>query len=221
MLHNDDVWAELVLDDLRKYSSECCLNLNEPTKKIVEIVEKYEKKYPGFIVKKIFTSNSKKWNQGLQRENTVRMLDDIMPDIVLFPDSDEVFPSNFGEQLLSFYNDSSKESFWLRLLYLWGDKRHFRNDGFFKRIHHVRCFKWSSEVSFLSYMGYACPTNLIKKDKSTRFHSNSPMIHYGYINEFDRKRKIDRMIGWFSDDNERAVIDKNMLILPVPEDIIT
>lgn len=85
----------------------------------------------------------------------------------------------------------------------------------------MRCFKWSSDVSFLSYRGYACPTNLIKKDKGTRFHSSSPMIHYGYINEFDRKRKIDRKIGWFSDNNERSVIDKKMLILPVPDDIIT
>lgn len=56
MLHNDEAWAEIVLDDLRKYSSRCCLNLNDPTKKIVEIVEEYEKKHPGFIVKKIFTS---------------------------------------------------------------------------------------------------------------------------------------------------------------------
>lgn len=138
---------------------------------------------------------------------------------VLFKNSDELYPKNLKEQLISFHKDKNALTFWFRLIYLWGDENHFRNDGLFKTIHHVRAMKWKPNITYKPYAGYACPTNLINLDKATKYHSNSPTIHYGYEKEENRIRKYGRGNSDSCDPEKRKELDKNMLILPLPEEI--
>ena|SRR3990167_4301171 len=205
MFHDDDRWVMKVLEDLAQYTDEIYVNLNDPTPFIDQVVTNHP------LVKKIIrtSNNGKRWNQGLQRDNTLRMLDEIKPDIVLWPDGDESFPKNLSEQLVKFWGDPKALSFWFRLLYLWDKPDQFRNDGLWKRIHHCRAFKWRNDLSFLPYMGYASPRPYIEESKDTRFNSDTPMIHWGYMHEEDRLRKYAR--GNFSEPKT----DKGMIIKPL------
>lgn len=187
-VHNDDESIDILLEDIRRYTTHLYVNLNDATPHIVDAIQDCP------IVRKVlFTENKDgKWIQGLQRDNTIRMLDDVKPDIVLFPDSDEVYPENLMEQLKKFWEDENKKTFWFRLLYMWNDEQHFRNDGKWKCIHHVRAFKWQPKITYLPYKGYACPTTFGKLPRDTKFHSDTPIKHYGYMTEEQRKRKWER-----------------------------
>ena len=97
MIHDDHEYTKMVLDDISKYTDQIYVNLNDPTPQAEEVVLSHKN-----VVKVMRTSNNGgRWNQGKQRTLTIRMLDDIKPDIVLFPDSDECYPHNFEEQLQS------------------------------------------------------------------------------------------------------------------------
>jgi len=123
MAHYEDEFIDGLLEDLSQYTNEFYVNLNEPSEKVKSAVISHTntRKY-------ILTDNGSKiverrnWNQGLQRDNTIRLLDEVKPDIVLFPDGDEIYPKNLKEQLKTFWEDEVKKTFWFRLLYMWGDK---------------------------------------------------------------------------------------------------
>ena len=214
MVHDDHDYTKMVLDNVSKYTDQIYVNLNDPTPEAEEVVRSHKN-----VVKIIRTSNEGRWNQGFQRDNSIRMLDDIEPDIVLFPDSDELYPNNIQDQLKTFWEDEEAITFWFRLIYLWGDENHFRNDGLFKTIHHVRAFKWSTDISYIPYAGYACPSNYINLDKPTKYHSNSPTLHYGYEKEENRIRKYERDNCSNCDPKEREKNERNILILQLPDEL--
>jgi hypothetical protein len=211
MLHDDNKYAKMVLDDISKYvNAGIYVNLNDPTSEILDIALKHDN-----IVQTIETTNTDgRWNQGLQRDNTIRMLDNIKPDIVLFPDSDEIYPDNMVEQLKVFWSDEEKKTFWFRLLYMWDKAEQFRNDGIFKRIHHVRAFKWDENLVYQpKYAGYACPTNYINLNRTTRYNSDKPTFHYGYMHAEDRVRKFARANSDYCNPEVRKKVDSGMLIV--------
>ncbi|MHA1225129.1 MAG: glycosyltransferase family A protein [Candidatus Hodarchaeales archaeon] len=216
MAHDDDDYIDMVLEDLSKYVDEIYVNLNEPTPYIRKAVVNHPK-----VVKYIETKNNGRWNQGLQRDNTIRMLDDVKPDIVLFPDSDEIYPKNLKEQLEKFWQDEKKKTFWFRLIYLWDSEKTFRNDRLWKSIHHVRAYKWQPNITYLpKYAGYACPTTFIHLPKETRFHSDTPILHYGYMTEENRARKYARAGRDYIYDKEyRKMIDDKKLVKELPENL--
>ena len=83
MAHDDDNWLIPCLMSLDKYVDGIYVNLNNPTPTCKKIIESWPS-----VKRIIYTTNKNgKWNQGLQRDNTIRMLDDVQPDVVLFPDS--------------------------------------------------------------------------------------------------------------------------------------
>lgn len=212
---HDDVVCKIILENLSKYTKEIYINLNDPTPEVEEIVIKNPN-----VVKIIRTHNEGRWNQGVQREATIRMLDEVKPDIVLFPDSDETYPPSTWKDLGDFWNNEKALTLWWKLLYLWGDINHFRNDGLYKRIHHVRAYKWISGITYLpKYAGYACPTNFIDLPRETRFHATEPTLHHGYMKANDRTRKFARANCDYCSEEYRNSIDKNMLILEVPDDL--
>jgi len=224
LVHNDEEMIQRLLSDVSKYASEVYINLNEATPKIVQAVQGCSKLKGIKVTKNMGRKNwsnepddwdgkDKTWNQGLQRDNTIRMLDEVKPDIVLFPDSDEIYPNNLMEQLKEFWEDEEKITFWFRLLYMWNDEQHFRNDGLYKRIHHVRAYKWQPNITYKPYAGYACPTTFINLPRETRFNSNAPTKHYGYMTEELRDRKYSRYVkDYINDEKFRAKIDDGMII---------
>jgi len=222
MAHYEDEFIDGLLEDLSQYTNEFYVNLNEPSEKVKSAVISHTntRKY-------ILTDNGSKiverrnWNQGLQRDNTIRLLDEVKPDIVLFPDGDEIYPKNLKEQLKTFWEDEVKKTFWFRLLYMWGDKVHFRNDGIYRRIHHVRAYKWQSGITYLPYRGYACPTTYIGLPRDARYHSNSPIKHYGYITPESRQKRFVRDgKDYLGNKDYKKIVDKNILIKEVPKELL-
>lgn len=216
--HDDDNYIDLVLKDLSKYTNEIYVNLNDATEKIKNSVLEHRN-----VVKTIQTTNdNRRWSQGKVRDDTIRMLDDVKPDIVLFPDSDEIYPDNLMNQLQKFWENEEYKTFWFRLLYLWDDEKHFRNDRLFKSIHHVRIYKWQLGITYLpKYAGYACPTNYCFLEKNTRYHSDLPILHYGYMKEEDRIRKYKRANENYNKGTKyRKNIDRGKIIREVPKELM-
>jgi len=219
MGHDDDNYIDLVLDDLEKYTNEIYVNLNDATKTVEKAVLKRLGKG---VEEVIYTTNSGlRWSQGKVRDDTISMLDDIRPDIVLFPDSDETYPKNLKEQLRVFWEDEEKVTFWFRLLYMWDDNKHYRNDGIFRTIHHVRAFKWQPNITYLpKYAGYACPTSFRELERKTQYHSTAPTFHWGYMLEEDRIRKYKRAGRDYTKGTQyQREMDKDKLILEVPTEL--
>ena len=218
--HDNDSSIKMVLDSISKYVNHgIFVNLNDPTDKMKEIVNDHK------AVTNVIetTNNGQRWNQGLVRDNTIRMLDNANPDIVLFLDDDETLPDiyDFPGQLEQFMSNEDYRTWWWRLLYLHGDKYHFRNDGLYKSIHHVRAYKWEPGITYLpKYPGYACPRNFAKLDKKARFNADRPMLHWGYMNEDDRLRKYKRGNCRQCDEEYRKEVDKGMLILETPKELL-
>ena len=224
MVHNDDEMIERLLSDVSKYASELYVNMNEATDRVLQAVQGSRILKKVIVTKNMGRKNWSNepnsgaegdtlWNQGLQRDNTIRMLDEVKPDIVLFPDSDEIYPDNMMEQLEKFWKDEKAVTFWFRLLYMWDDENHFRNDGLYKKIHHVRAYKWQPGITYKPYAGYACPTTFRSLPRETRYNSDAPTKHYGYMTEALRDRKYSRSRKDYINDEEfRTKIDKDMLI---------
>lgn len=116
-------------------------------------------------------------------------------------------------------NDEYK-TWWWRLLYMYGDENHFRNDGKYKSVHACRAFKWKPGITYLpKYAGYACPNNFYSLSKDTRFNSSLPIKHWGYMYELDRQRKYLRANSDYCNEEYRNKVDKNMIIRELPEEL--
>ncbi len=217
--HDNESFVEQSINAVNKYvNAGIYYNLNDPTPFIKMVVENYKKQ--GIIKEVVYsTNNGQRWDQGKIRDISLRMLDTVRPDIVVWFDDDEEPPKNFAEQLRKFWEDETKKSWWGRLLYLWDNKIQFRNDRYWRCIHTCRMFKWEEGLTFLpKYPGYTCPRNLITLPKETRYNSDMPIIHWGYMNEEDRQRKFKRANSDYCNPEMREKIDKNKLILPIPEE---
>lgn len=189
MVHDDSPDIVLkCLDSLALYCTEgVMVNANECIPMLRKEVTRHSA-----VRDMIYTQNGGRWNQGRQRDRTLRMVDEMKPDICLFLDSDEVFYQGFGDDLDRFVADPKARSFWFNLLYLWDSPFQYRRDGLWKTIHHVRAFKWRPDLTFLPYPGYSAPRNYINLPKGTRFHASSPLLHFGYLRQEDRERKAKR-----------------------------
>jgi len=184
MLHDDDRWAIPCLMSLDKYVDGIYINLNDPTPECKKIAESWPS-----VKRIIYTTNKNgRWNQEKQREATIRMLDDVKPDIVLFPDSDETFSKDFKETLNKFI-ESGINTLWFGLMYYWNHPCVARRDGRWKSIHHVRAYRWQPGITYIPYIGYTNPTTF--KDEK-KFHSPSAINHWGYMIKQDRNRKYSR-----------------------------
>ena len=216
MAHHDDDWIDEVLEDISKYASEIYVNIHDA----LPYTAKKVKGHPKVKFWVETEDPTGRWDQGLQRDITIRLLDSVKPDIVLFPDSDELYPANMREQLKKFWEDEKAKTFWFRLLYMWGDRKHLRNDGLWKKIHHVRAYKWQPKIGYFPYAGYACPTTFISLPRETRFHTDTGIQHLGYMTEESRQDKFARNDKDYVGDEEfREKVDEKALILDLPEEL--
>ena len=183
MVH-DNIYTQRVLDSLAKYTDTILVNLNDATEENKRIVENHP------CVKKIMcTENLKGWRQAHQRGVTARMADEFTPDLVLFPDDDEFFPSGLINILKDFW-ESDKKALYFTMDYYWDNEQSVRKDGQFGHMHHVRVFKWEPNITYKPYPGKACPRNVF--GRSYAFYSPSNIIHLGYMTEEDREKKYKR-----------------------------
>jgi len=180
MAHHDDQFIDRLLENLNKFTSDFYINLNNATQytKNACISNKNTKKY-------IITNEP--WRQGYQREITARLVDEVEPDIVLFPDSDELYCDDLMETLEKFW-ESDKKGCWFEMKYCWGDENTVRLDHHFQHMIHVRAFKWIPNISYEGYRGYACPINYFH-EKRTKFVSLSPVKHLKFL----KKENLERV----------------------------
>lgn len=174
MAHHDDQFIDRLLENLSKFTDEFYINLNNATPHTQKacISHPNTKKY-------IITTEP--WRQGQQREMTARLVDEAEPDIVLFPDSDEIYADDLMETLKKFW-ESDKMGCWFEMKYCWGDENTVRLDHHFKHMIHVRAFKWISNISYEGYRGYACPMPYFH-EKKRKFVSLSPVKHLKFLKE--------------------------------------
>ena len=213
MSHDGDEWIDGLLNDLSKYTNEFYVNLNDATEKVKKSVMEYPN-----TVKYIETKNNGRWLQKIQRENTIRMLDDVKPDIVLFPDDDETYPKNLKKILKDFWQ-SEHDNLWFHMWYLWGQPNKVRRDHLFKSMCHVRAFKWKPNLTYLPQCGYgAKPSNL--PSVGYQFHSTEPTMHYGYMTYECRLRKYKRDGIDYINSKVRKKMDEGIIIKDVPPELL-
>ena len=214
--HDNKTYLKKSLDNIAKYcNAGIYINLNEATPEVSKIV----KNHPS-VTKWIETTNGGKlWSQGNVRTETVRMLDDIMPDIVINFDDDETSCNNLQEQLKKFWEDEQKKTFWFNGLYMWGDENHFRRDGLYKSMWNCRIFKWQPEITYNPYAGRGMPTTYANLPREAKYFSDRPLFHYGYMTEEDRALKYKRNNSQACDPEFRKKRDKTIIIKEVPEEL--
>ncbi len=182
MAHHDDQFIDRFLENLSQFTNEFYINLNEPSPYTEKVCREHKN------TKRIIeTKNNGNWHQGHQRELTVRMLDDVKPDIVLFPDSDELYSDDLTKTLEKFW-DAHKKGLWFELKYCWGSENTVRLDRHFRKMVHVRAFKWEPNLSYEPYRGFACPTELYF-EKRRKFYSDTPTKHLKFL----KKENLERV----------------------------
>lgn len=217
MCHDATAYAKKAIDYVAKFTNAgIYVNLNDPVPEIEKIVLSHPA-----ITKTIRTTNKKEyWSQMTIREATIRMLDNVKPDIVIFFDDDEEGPNNLGEQLKTFWEDEDKKTFWFNGLYMWEEKDTFRRDGLYKSMWNCRIYKWQPKITYFpKYAGRACPTTFANLPRESKYFSNKPLFHWGYMTEEDRKIKYKRNNSQACDSEFRKERDKTMLIKKLPDEL--
>lgn len=202
MAHHDDQFIDRFLENLGQFTDEFYINLNEASPHTAEACRGHR-----FTRRVLETKNERHWSQAGERENTIRMLDDVRPDMVLFPDTDELFCDDLLEVLAEFW-DSPKDACWFELKYCWGDENTVRLDRHFKKMVHVRAFKWREGLNYEQYKGFAIPTGYFH-EKHRKFISRSPVKHLKFLkNEnFERIKSESNEATFFAKTYDK--FDKN------------
>ena len=98
------------------------------------------------------------WHCPTWREECLRLLDEIQPDIVLCPDEDEVFDENLPDELLRFWaSDKMAIMFEYHPLEA-SDGRVIRNGLVYPETPHVKAFKWQPNLCYFPYHGRGMPS---------------------------------------------------------------
>jgi len=181
MAHHDDQFIDRFLENLSQFTDEFYINLNEASPYTEKVCR--EHKNTKAIIE---TKNDGNWHQGHQRELTVRMLDDVKPDIVLFPDTDELYGDDLKFTLEKFW-DAHKKGLWFELKYCWGAENTVRLDRHFKKMVHIRAFKWQPNLTYDPYKGFACPNQLFF-EKHRKFYSDTPVKHLKFLKQTNLDR---------------------------------
>jgi len=128
---------------------------------------------------------SQKWRHcsgHIWREPLMRALDDVRPNIVLQPDSDETFGSGFDEDLAAF-RESKRDL----LLF---DYQMPTDDGSWvpkvPKARHVKVIRWRPGLRFNPYRGYGRPNGKLSEAKA-----KSKILHYCFYSDAIQKAKCE------------------------------
>jgi hypothetical protein len=124
-------------------------------------------------------------NRERFRETTLRILDDVRPDLVLFPDEDEAFPEPeyLAEDLLRFYR-SKKKQLAFRRINFWDGMDTVRSDRWTNvNGPHTRIYKWQPGLTYFPYVGY----NRVASYGKRQMVARSAMKHYAFMTREERE----------------------------------
>jgi hypothetical protein len=148
-------------------------------------------------------------NQGNRerfREQAVRMLDDVKPDLVFFPDEDESFPEPeyLVKDLRRFYKSRINQLAFRRINF-WDSMDTVRKD-IWNGHHgpHVRLFKWRPGLTYQPYLGFNRVSSFGKK----RTFARTGMKHYAFMRKEDREWRYHVLF------KGQEKIFRNLLMVP-------
>jgi hypothetical protein len=159
------------------------------------------KKYCGDKLKNVLFSNTV-WNKSNWREEMIRMLDDVKPDIVISLDQDEAFEVNIKDELNLFYKSKSDVGMFAYYMPMPTEENLTILKGKSYPLHrHCKVFKWKENITFKPYVGYAIPTNYYNKNSYYNFKTK--ILHYCFYSKKYRIEKAKRIYKYYPKDLER------------------
>jgi len=142
--------------------------------------------------------SKERWTLTNYREMLLRSLDDVQPDIVIHPDSDECFDEFFLAELEEF---KSRRELLLYMDYIMVTEPNYSTFKMPKKTH-CKVFKWMPNMSFaIKYLGRATPRYLdikpVPKWNNNSYQATKSKIqHYVHYNQelfkYHMEQKIER-----------------------------
>lgn len=138
--------------------------------------------------------SSTSWNAFIWREELLRMLDTVCPEIVLFPDEDESFGDGIEDDIRRF-RKSKKQQLAFNYAYPaptvdgWRHKKPYPSEP------HIKAYKWKKGLTYIPYKKRASLSNYGK------FHykmAKSKILHYCFYTPELRTHKL-----WTGPDKKR------------------
>jgi len=198
------------LEDLANYDDEIYLLLHYSP----EFKSEWPKKIPK--VKNIIEINiNNEWqvmewraHEGEFRENILRMLDNIKPDIVFFPDEDESYPEPelLINDLRKFYTSNKKQLAFKRCNF-WDSMDMVRKDKWIYYGPHIKIYKWQPNLTYIPHIGWNKLTTYGKK----RMVSKSIIKHYAYMEKAERERRYHELYKE-KQDTFKGLLEKPKLV---------
>jgi hypothetical protein len=185
-VHNFPLDVDCILDLLPRVQAMTIWLDQEAATRRTEIKRLLKEHAPHLVKAKIIDSD-RKWKKcsgWIWREPLMRSLDDVRPEIVLQPDSDEKFGPGFEADLQSF-RESNRDL----LLF---DYTMPTSDGAWvptcPRARHVKVIRWRPGLSFTPYRGYGKPNGQLSE-----MRAESKILHYCFYTPEIQQVKITRM----------------------------
>lgn len=140
----------------------------------------------------IYSENE--WNAWNWREELLRSLDNVKPDIVLFPDDDEYFNDDILKELPEFEASDKKVLTCSEFLMLTKDNR--LNVPTYPTSPHMVGFKWAEGLTYAPYCGYGQLANYGWREEY-KWHLKSKYYHLCFWTEEMQKAKIEYALKRF------------------------
>lgn len=149
-------------------------------------------------IKNILESNVF-WNKFNWREEMLRMLDTVKPDIVVSIDEDEEFEKGIKNEMIEFYNSDK-----VAMMIDYQDPMPTDDGSLVPKYPgkpHMKIYKWKPNLTYIPYRAFARVTNY--SDSTRYWYSKSKLLHYCYYNkelrdmkklEFNRRREYKDLI---------------------------
>ena len=146
--------------------------------------------------------SSTAWNTFVWREELLRKLDNVKPDLVLFPDEDEIYGDEIEDDIRRFMKSDKRQ---LAFNYLhpaptidgWKHKKPYPSEP------HIKAYKWEKGLTYIPYKRRASLSNYGK------FHyklAKSKILHYCFYTPELRREKLwtgEAKKKWFKKEMEK------------------
>jgi len=190
-LTNFTLW-EMCLKELSTHVDELHIRFDQQTGNPDILKTIQDPKFLDGKIKQILISSTK-WNRWNWREEQIRMLDTIKPDIVLVLDQDETFSDEIDLEIKEFWK-SSREA----MMFLYTNPLP-TNDGrivkYYPSKPHMKVYKWKEQLTYNPYIGYAKVTNY--RNPELHWVANTKINHFCYYTPEIEKLKSEELAKRF------------------------
>lgn len=144
---------------------------------------------------------SKPWTQAGSLEAGMRMVDDLKPDVVLFPDEDELFPDNLADEIAEWRKVwDRRPTMSFSAFQCIDNPGRILMEHLYRQAPHCKALKWSPRISYAAgYAGWCWPSSLYKQKK---YACPYPLRHMAYMTEAQRIGRLATHNGASSGDRE-------------------